>query len=297
MADNTIIVYSADNGYYMGNRGLAGKWAHHDESLRVPMIVMDPRVSSSQRGKVSDAFALNLDLPSTFLDWANVEIPERYQGHSLEPIVSGDTPTDWRKETFHEHFAVRFRIPAFEGVRNKNFKYVRYVDHANHEFLHDLKNDPNELINLAYDPKHAETLATLRKSTDNRVANYGGPLLTPRQKFTLSTPPHPEASALVSFRANKDGFVPLLNNRNLGNWEGDRKYWSLTNGVLTGTTDGWGTEWHTTSDRRGDEEFITGARHDTQWHGVGEHVYDDSVGMAPMVTVRQVREHRINSIG
>jgi len=70
-----------------------------------------------------------------------------------------------------------------------------------------------------------------------------------------------------------------------------------TQAFLTGTTDGWGTEWHKTSDRRGDEEFITGARHDTQWHGVGEHVYDDSVGMAPMVTVRQVREHRINSIG
>ena len=238
LADNTIIVYSADNGYYMGNRGLAGKWAHHDESLRVPLIIHDPRVSTSQRGKVTDAFALNLDLPSTFLDWAEVEIPERYQGHSLEPIVSGGIPSDWRAETFHEHFAVRNRIPAFEGVRNEHFKYVRYVDHANHEFLHDLMNDPDELINLAYDPEFSEQLESMREATDRHVAIYGGPLLPLRQKFTTSTPPHPIASAAVTDRPGPDGFVRLLNGRNLNDWEGDPKYWSITNGILTGVTDG-----------------------------------------------------------
>ena len=89
LADNTIIVYSADNGYYMGNRGLAGKWSHYEESLRVPLIVADPRVPESQRGKATDAIALNLDLPATFLDWAGVEIPERYQGRSLAPTRIG----------------------------------------------------------------------------------------------------------------------------------------------------------------------------------------------------------------
>ena len=63
--------------------------------------------------------ALNLDLPATFLDWAGVEVPERYQGRSLKPIVDGEKPADWRTETFHEHFAVRNRIPAFEGLRNE----------------------------------------------------------------------------------------------------------------------------------------------------------------------------------
>ena len=83
LAENTIIVYSADNGYYMGNRGLAGKWSHFEESLRVPLIIYDPRVKASQRGQVANVTALNIDLPATFLDWAGVEIPERYQGHSL----------------------------------------------------------------------------------------------------------------------------------------------------------------------------------------------------------------------
>ena len=223
MADNTIIVYSADNGYYMGNRGLAGKWSHYEESLRVPLIVYDPRVAKSEQGKVSDAIALNLDLPSTFLDWAGAEIPGRYQGHSLKPIVSGETPSDWRTESFHEHFAVRQRIPAFEGIRNANFKYVRYFDHGNHEFLHDLARDPDELVNLAGDPAHAETLAAMRERTTRRVNELGGPFGPAASKFSNSTPPHPQASAAVTVKPGQDGFVSLVRGKNLGGWDGRQK--------------------------------------------------------------------------
>ncbi|MDA1051003.1 MAG: sulfatase-like hydrolase/transferase [Planctomycetota bacterium] len=238
LADNTIIVYSADNGYYMGNRGFAGKWSHYEESLRVPLIVSDPRVPESQRGKVTDAAALNVDLPATFLDWAGVAAPERYQGRSLKQIVDEDRPADWRTETFHEHFAVRNRIPAFEGLRNEQFKYVRYFDHGNHEFLHDLKNDPDELVNLATDPRHAETLQAMRERTTERVAEYGGPLDPLAGKFAASTVPHPEASAAVTVTPGADGFVQLFNGKNLGGWTGDPEYWSVKDGAITGVTDG-----------------------------------------------------------
>ncbi|GAA5509747.1 sulfatase-like hydrolase/transferase [Novipirellula caenicola] len=237
LADNTIIVYSADNGYYMGNRGFAGKWSHYEEALRVPMIIADPRVPKTQQGKVSDAIALNLDLPATFLDWGNVEVPKRYQGHSLKPIVDSQKPADWRTESFHEHFAVRNRIPAFEGIRNERYKYVRYFDHDNHEFLHDLKNDPNELVNLASDPEHAETLKAMRQRTTDRVAELGGPL-DPLKGFTPSTAPHPEASAAVGTRADKDGFVRVFDGKTLRQWSGDSQYWSVQDGALTGVTDG-----------------------------------------------------------
>ncbi|WP_417730949.1 sulfatase-like hydrolase/transferase [Rosistilla oblonga] len=238
LADNTIIVYTADNGYHMGNRGLAGKWSHFEESLRVPMIVADPRVDSSQRGKVSDAIALNLDLPATFADWAGAEIPKRYQGRSLRPIVADQKPADWRTESFHEHFAVRHRIPAFEGLRNAEYKYVRYFDHGNYEFLHDLKNDPDELTNLASDPKHAETLAAMRARTDARVKELGGPLDPLKGEFTSSTVPYPEAAAMVGARADAEGFVRLFDGKTLRHWSGDPKYWSVQDGAITGVTDG-----------------------------------------------------------
>ncbi len=238
LADNTIIVYSADNGYHMGNRGLAGKWSHFEESLRVPMIVFDPRVPQDQRGKVSDAAALNVDLPATFLDFAGVKVPDSYQGRSLKPIVTADKPEDWRTETFHEHFAVRTRIPAFEGLRNDRYKYVRYFDHGNHEFLHDLRNDPNELINLATDPDHAATLTAMRDRTTARVKELGGPLDPLKAKFTASTVPHPVAAATVGTRPDSEGFVRIFDGKSLRRWSGDKKYWSVKDGALTGVTDG-----------------------------------------------------------
>ena len=238
LAKNTIIVYSADNGYHMGNRGFAGKWSHYEESLRVPLIVADPRLSESQRGKVSDALALNLDLPATFLDWAGVKPPQRYQGHSLKPIIAERKPAHWRTETFHEHFAVRNRIPAFEGLQNENFKYVRYFDHGHYEFLHDLKNDPDELANLATDPKYADVLGAMRERTTQRVAELGGPLSPFNGRFTDSTDPHPVASAAVTVKPGDDGFVRLFGGNSLGQWSGNAKYWSIEDGVLTGVADG-----------------------------------------------------------
>ncbi|MDF1860321.1 MAG: sulfatase-like hydrolase/transferase [Verrucomicrobiales bacterium] len=238
LADNTIIVYSADNGYHMGNRGFAGKWSHYEESLRVPLIVYDPRVPASQKGQVTDAIALNLDLPATFLDWAGADVPERYQGHSLKQIVNTGKPGGWRSESFHEHFAVRNRIPAFEGIRNADFKYVRYIDEDNYEFLHDLKNDPDELVNLADDPKHAGTLEAMRERTTARINELGGPLDPMTAPLSASTVPHPEASAAVTDKPGPDGFVNLIKGNKLSGWTGDPKYWSVKDGVLTGKTDG-----------------------------------------------------------
>ncbi len=237
IADNTIIVYSADNGYHMANRGLTGKWSHFEESLRVPLIIADPRVDKPYRGQVTDAAALNLDLPATFLDWAGVPIPRKYQGRSLKPVVSGEKPTDWRTETFHEHFAVRNRIPAHEGVRTSHYKYARYIDH-DFEFLHDLRSDPDELKNLADDPAHADMLATLRRRTDELVAQYGGPLPSLKGDFQKSTEPHPVASAAVTVKPGADGWVNLFNGRNLNGWAGEKNFWSVEEGAITGKTDG-----------------------------------------------------------
>ncbi len=237
LAGNTILVYSADNGYHMANRGLAGKWSHFEESLRVPLIIADPRVEKTQRGQVVEQAALNLDLPATFLDWAGVPIPEKYQGRSLKPIIESNPPADWRTETFHEHFAVRNRIPAYEGVRTERFKYVRYFDHQ-YEYLHDLRSDPDELKNLASDPAHAETLARLRQRTDELVAQYGGELPPLKGGFQQSTDPHPVASAAVTVKPGADGWVNLFNGRNLNGWEGDPQYWSVEERAITGKTDG-----------------------------------------------------------
>lgn len=177
LADNTIIVYSADNGYYMGDRGFAGKWSHYDESLRVPLIIHDPREPDGTRGRVEEAMAINLDLPSTFLEWAGVEVPRRYQGRSLVGVVRGEVPGDWRRDFFCEHVTLAPQL-TWEGVRSERYVYARYFDQAPvFEFLHDLETDPDQLINLAADSAHSKLLLKMRDRCDELVETHGGPLL------------------------------------------------------------------------------------------------------------------------
>jgi len=173
LADNTVIVYSADNGYYMGDRGFAGKWSHHEQSQRVPLVIYDPRQSKSHRGRVVETMALNLDLPSTFLDWAGVKIPESYQGESLKSLIDGDAePDGWREDFFCEHFNPRYSM-SWQGVRGERFKYARYTDQdPNYEFLHDLENDPDELVNFAKNPEYAAILTELRLRTRSLAEKY-----------------------------------------------------------------------------------------------------------------------------
>lgn len=235
---NTIIVYSADNGYYMGNRGLTGKWSHFDESLRVPLIVYDPRLPVGERGRVVDVMALNLDLPATFVDWAGGSVPAHYQGKSLRPIIENTANTPWRDETFHEHFAVRNRIPAFEGLRTPEFKYARYFDHGDYEFLHDLNSDPDELNNVAGDAAYADVLVRMRAKTDQYVSKYGGKLPPLKGRFQASTEAYPISSAMVGAKADSEGFVSVFDGKSLRGWAGDSQYWSVEDGALTGKTDG-----------------------------------------------------------
>lgn len=177
LADNTIVVYSADNGYYLGDRGFQGKWSHYDESLRVPLVIYDPRLPRGQRGRVIDAMALNLDLPATFLDWAGVERPPVYEGRSLRPLLQGGVPADWRTYFFCEHVDLAPTL-TWEGIRGERFMYARYFDQQPaYEFLHDLKADPDELENIATEAAQADALRSMRALCDAEMNARGGPLL------------------------------------------------------------------------------------------------------------------------
>lgn len=175
-AENTVVIYTADNGYYMGDRGFAGKWSHYEQSLRVPLIIDDPRLRNDKSNKLSKQMAVNLDLPATMLELAGVAIPEKYQGKSLLPILRGETPASWRTDLFNEHHFNHRSIPKWRGVRGERYTYARYYEQKPvYEFLHDLANDPDQLTNLAQDPKHAATLQRMRARTDEFTKMYTRP--------------------------------------------------------------------------------------------------------------------------
>ncbi len=174
LADNTVVIYSADNGFYMGDRGFAGKWSYYEESLRVPLIVYDPRLPEEQRGRVVDPLALNLDFPSTILELAGTEVPEKYQGRSLLPIIQGETPVDWRTDFFCEHRYNHEQLPKWRGVRGERFTYAHYYE-EDYEFLFDLKRDPTQFQNLAKYPNHRSTLEQLRARAKEFEEKYTRP--------------------------------------------------------------------------------------------------------------------------
>jgi arylsulfatase A-like enzyme len=177
---NTVIIYAGDNGYYMGQRGFAGKWSHYEESLRIPLIIYDPRPGASKRGKVNDSVALNVDLPATMLDLAGVPTPKHYSGRSLTPILKGKTPADWRTDFFCEHLLEIKPIPKWEGVRGSRYVYARYfAQKPVYEFLHDLKTDPDQLKNFASDPKYADILKKMQARCDALREVHGGVYVAP----------------------------------------------------------------------------------------------------------------------
>jgi arylsulfatase A-like enzyme len=163
LRDNTIVVYASDNGFYLAEHGLADKWFMHEESIRVPLIIHDPR-PGALRGAVLPELALNIDIAPTLLDLAGVASHPPMQGRSLVPLLRGGTST-WRRDFFYEH---RYRhngwIPATEGVRGERWKYTRYIDETPVcEELFDLSGDRLEEENLAACPAHAARLGQMRR--------------------------------------------------------------------------------------------------------------------------------------
>lgn len=164
LADNTVILFTSDNGYALADRGLADKWFMWEEDLRVPLLVADPRLPKSRRGQKVDAMVLNVDLAPTMLELAGVPAPKAMQGCSLVPLLrDSKTPKGWRTEFFYEHHFRPDIIPPCEGVRTERWKYIRWEEpNPLIEEFYDLKNDPLEEHNLIADNAHSKTLSDLR---------------------------------------------------------------------------------------------------------------------------------------
>lgn len=170
---NTVIIFSSDHGFYLGEFGLAGKWFPNDVCLRVPMIIMDPRLPKDRHCTHRDEMVLNIDLAPTILDAADLEATNRMQGRSMMPLARGESPI-WRNEYFYEHLFDHPGLAKSEAVRTERWKYIRYVEtQPVYEQLFDLKRDPNETQNLAGEPAYKDVLKDLRSRYQNvRTAAY-----------------------------------------------------------------------------------------------------------------------------
>jgi arylsulfatase A-like enzyme len=175
LADDTVVVYTSDQGFFLGDHGWFDKRFMYEESLRMPFLVRYPRMVAP--GSTSDAIVLNVDFAQTFLELAGEEAPSRMQGRSLVPLLRGAAIDDWRTSMYYRywmHLDASHGVPAHRGVRTQRHKLVHYygeglgqpgsgTETRPEEWeLFDLRDDPFELNDLHADPAHADLLAGLR---------------------------------------------------------------------------------------------------------------------------------------
>jgi arylsulfatase A-like enzyme len=161
LAKNTIVIYSSDNGWYLGDLGLYDKRFMYEPGLHIPLIVRGPGVKA---GAVTDAFALNADFAPTFLALAGLPVPADMQGRSLVPLLRGTTPADWRTSVYYRYYhdPGHHNTRAHYGVRTATHKLIHYWKKDAWE-LFDLVRDPTEQKNLIDDPGQAATVTALKK--------------------------------------------------------------------------------------------------------------------------------------
>ncbi len=169
LSENTIVIYSSDQGFFLGEHGWYDKRFMYEPALRMPFIVRWPGQATA--GTRDQHLVQNIDFGPTFLDIAGVEIPEAMQGESLVPILKGESPIDWRDSIYYEYFELTTHHVAHHyGVRTDRYKLIHFPATDEWEF-YDLVMDGDELNNIYEDAASADSIAEL-KSELVRLRTY-----------------------------------------------------------------------------------------------------------------------------
>ena len=172
LADNTVFVYSSDQGFYIGDHGWYDKRWMYEESLKMPLIISWPGVIKP--GSRNTDLVQNLDYAQTFLEMAGAKTPSDMQGTSLVPLLKGKKPNDWRKSIYYHYYEYPsyHQVPRHNGIRTERYKLINFYEFGEWEF-YDLKTDPDELKNLYGNPEKKELIDNVRKQLLKLQKGYG----------------------------------------------------------------------------------------------------------------------------
>ena len=172
LAENTIVVYTSDQGFYLGEHGWFDKRFMYEQSFRTPLLVRYPK--EIEAGTTINKLVQNLDLAPTFLDYAGVDIPEEMQGESFRKLVSGETD-EWRDAvyyTYYEYPSVHM-VKRHYGVANERYKLIHFYYDIDEWELYDLEKDPNEMNSVYDDPAYAEVQEMMHQKLNELRSYYG----------------------------------------------------------------------------------------------------------------------------
>ncbi len=171
LAGNTIVIYSSDQGFYIGDHGWYDKRWMYEESLKMPFIVKWPGVVKA--GSRNRDLIQNLDYASTFLDIAEAPIPGDLQGLSLLPLLKGENPENWRNSIYYHYYEYPsvHMVPRHYGIRTHRYKLIHFYQFDEWEF-YDLRQDPDELTNVYGQPQYAEVIRRQKGQLEQLRATY-----------------------------------------------------------------------------------------------------------------------------
>lgn len=191
-AEDTLVIYTTDNGFFLGEHGWYDKRFMYEPSMRIPLLMRYPRRFPA--GQTPEAFAMNIDFAPTILEAAGIPVPEQMQGRSLLPVLEGETPDDWRQEAYYSYYENSWAFremakeqmtdPSFEfwtahrvgpnrGIRTDRYKLIEYYTEGPFWELFDLQEDPGELANLYEDPAYAQLAKDLEVRLRQVQASFG----------------------------------------------------------------------------------------------------------------------------
>lgn len=199
LAQNTIVVYSSDQGFYLGDHGWFDKRFMYEESCRMPLMIRWP--GRIKPGSTSDALVSNLDFAETFLDAAGVDVPADMQGQSLIPLFSG-RPVEWRESLYYHYyeFPGGHSVRRHCGIRTARYKLIHFYNLDEWE-LFDLDHDPREMHSVHADPRYAATVKTLQAELRKLQQHYA----VPDDSGSVSRDGRPAANPNLNRRPSRSG--------------------------------------------------------------------------------------------
>ncbi|PYJ80975.1 MAG: sulfatase [Verrucomicrobia bacterium] len=161
LAENTVIIYTSDQGFFLGDHDWFDKRFMYEESLRMPFLIR--YLGHIKSGTVNDGMILNVDFAPTLMEFAGLPIPSDIQGHSFTPLLRGENPKDWRTAMYYRyyHYPQDHRVQPHYGIRTERYKLI-YFNKIDQWELFDLRKDPRELNNVFADHAYAETVKKLK---------------------------------------------------------------------------------------------------------------------------------------
>ena len=173
LAENTVVIYTADQGFYLGEHGFFDKRFIYEESLRMPFLVRYPKVALA--GSVNNDIVTNIDFAPTIIDMAGISKPDEVQGRSFLSNLKGETPANWPESMYYHYYEFPFwhHVQPHYGIRNNRYKLAHFYYNIDVWEFYDLEKDPNELNNAINNPEYAGIIEKMKIDLNRKMKQFG----------------------------------------------------------------------------------------------------------------------------